>query len=486
MANSKRSRWAGVFIGPAIAIAAVTAMWQNEARFDFYKAARNTTAIQSPGDAEDGELISHTGNMDQDMSFRGEYVENFQGYLVVNRRAEIYAWQEDEDDDGTTWNMKWSSTLESNSRNNGIQQQLASHRFVPPNYQIGDLVIKSDWIEFVDPYESVSLPKLKLVNEKLSPKQDYFYLAKGKANQLGDERVSYTGIPIPATATYFGKFAAGDNSALGMGVADKSNQRTGFINALIQDSGILHYIVAGQRDEALASMKRYIAKIKWIVRGVGTLSLVGGLFIFFSTIFGFLIAIPIIGPIAEAGSFLLALVIGLPIAAITIVSSYLIAHPIILVLLGGFAIAGIFYLGNRSRNTKHQIQQSLDQQFGRSLRPDDMKDLEFLELAQLALQDNQVIDQEDALLRQWADKHRWSEEKTQQMIQRAQSQATHATAAISSDEHLSNLIKIALADGKLTRYEIKTIRSVAQRVGHDSATISSLIDQVRRSPQLVN
>ncbi len=232
-------------------------------------------------------------------------------------------------------------------------------------------------------------------------------------------------------------------------------------------------------------MKRYIAKVKWTLRGLGTLGLVGGLLLFFSTIFGFLIAIPIIGPTAETDSFLLALVIGLPIALLTIVSSYLIAHPIVLVLLGGCVIAGIFYLRNRGRNTQHQIRPSLDQQFGRSLNPDGMKDLEFIELAQLALQDNQVIDQEDALLRQWADKHRWSNEKTEQMIQRAQSEATHSTAEHSSDQHLSPLIKIALADGKLTRYEIKTIRSVAQRIGHDTATISQLIDQVRRSPQLV-
>lgn len=476
MEKEERSRWTGIIIGPMMAIFAVMALWKNEARFDFHKAARRTTAIQSPADANAGQLISHTGPMDQDLSIEGEYVESFTGYLMVRRHAEIYAWDKDEDsDDHVTWDMQWMSHLENNSRNQGIHQQLSSQRFLPDDYAVGALPVQSELIEFVDWEDDIPVSSLMLTHEKLKPEQDFFYLRKGGGDQLGDERVSYDGIPVPAIATYFGKYQSGQ------GVADQSHRRTGWINAAIQDSGILHYIVGGDRDEALDKMKRYIALVKWIVRGVGTAVLVMGLFIFFSTIFGFLIAIPVIGRIAEAGSFLLALAIGIPFALVAIVSSYLVAHPLLLVILVALIVAGICYLRRRGRDSQAKLKRNLDQRYGHTVGGDEMKDLEFLELAQLALHDSTITVEEDTLLRRWAHKHRWSPDKTDQMINQAKRAYDYPAAEHTTKDHLNTLITLSLADGKLTQYEVSTLRSVAKRLGYDSATISDMINRVRRS-----
>jgi len=313
MADRNRNSWMGVLIGPAITFLALAVLWKNETRFNFYAAANKTTAVQNPDDAADGQQLSVTGEMDRELTMTGDYVERLTGYLRVSRQAEIYAWDKDKDsDDHVTWRREWMSRVESNSRNNGIHQTLSSKTFLPDSYRVGQLKVQTDKIEFVDATELLDLGQLELVNTKLVREGGFFYLHKSglasaevsaptSGQQLGDERIRYRGIPVPDTATYFGKYQSGQ------GVADLSNQRTGWVNLLIQDTGVLHHLVAGDRPQALFSMKAYLGRLKWIVRGIGTVASVVGVMILFSSIFGFLYGIPVIGRVAEAGA-----VLGLP------------------------------------------------------------------------------------------------------------------------------------------------------------------------------
>ena len=120
MAEKKDSKWLGLMIGPLISCCAVVALWKNETRFDYHRAAAATDSVQSPRDATNGQLISLTGPMDQSLTIQGTYVDSFTGYLQVRRVAEIYAWDREEDsDDGVTWTLRWMSSVEGNSRNSG-------------------------------------------------------------------------------------------------------------------------------------------------------------------------------------------------------------------------------------------------------------------------------------------------------------------------------------------------------------------------------
>ena len=103
-------------------------------------------------------------------------------------------------------------------------------------YRVGELPIDARDIDFVDESEVIMPSTLTLRRQDLQASGQYLHLHKHAANQLGDERVRYTGIKIPEQATYFGIFSSGK------GIADTSQRRTGWISELIHDTGVLHHV----------------------------------------------------------------------------------------------------------------------------------------------------------------------------------------------------------------------------------------------------
>ena len=171
MAKKDKNKWAGVFIGPILTAMALAALWKNETRFDYHRAATKTTAVNSIDNALSGQLISYTGTMDRQLTMQGDYVDSFTGFMTVYRSAEIYAWEKEDDDDGVTWNLRWMSSVESNSRNSGIRQLLSSKHFVPEQYEVNELTIDSQQIEFVDSYDDIPPPGCNLRAQKKPHRQ---------------------------------------------------------------------------------------------------------------------------------------------------------------------------------------------------------------------------------------------------------------------------------------------------------------------------
>ena len=479
MAKNKENSWAGLLIGPAMVFFALVALWKNETRFNFSAAAEQTTAVQNIDDASDGQVLSFTGPMDRELTMPGDYVEKLTGYLRVNRHAEIYAWDRDTDsDDNVTWERKWMSGLQSNSRNNGFHQTLKAKKFLPASYDVGPLNIQTKDIEFVDATNSLNLNELALKRKDLVKSDRYFYLYKSKTasgHQLGDERISYRGIPVPDTATYFGKYQSGQ------AVADLSMQRTGWINELIQDTGVLHLLVAGDRPQALATTKSYYGRLKWIVRGIGTVVSVFGVMFLFSSIFGFLYGMGVIGQLAEMGAILFSLVIGVSLAGITIAVAYLFANPLVLIGIGAVVAIVLYALRGRSKAVKTGLKNQLNERYGHTVEDSELKEIEFIEFAQFALADGKIDESESKTLQKWAKKHRWSDHKYETMLAKAKADLDNSVASTTPDDRLSNLIRLALADGKVSLYELKTIRAAAKDAGYDDATIRELTEKVRAS-----
>ena len=102
------------------------------------------------------------------------------------------------------------------------------------------------------------------------------------------------------------------------------------VDSMIQNTGVLHHLVAGERDVALRTMKRHIQRLKWIIRGIGTVVVVFGFIFLFASIVRFLYAIPFLGRIAETGAFLLALAIGIPTSLSSIALGFVSGNPILL------------------------------------------------------------------------------------------------------------------------------------------------------------
>lgn len=471
----------GILIGPAIVWISMTVLWKNETRFDYYRAASKTTPASSLQDAHSGDSISYSGPMDQSISLEGKYIKSFVGYLVIKRAATIYCWDRDKDSDGhVKWRLSWQSRVETNSRNNGVHQVLQSGEMMPSAFEVDDLSVATDQIEFVDAFESISPMALEktdaAVNQNLKSESEYLTLEKGANQGLGDERISYRGFKVPATATYFGKFQDG------RGVADESGKRTGWVNAMIQDTGILHHLVAGDRETALASLKQYLSRLKWIVRAAGTFTSIFGFWILFGTMARFLYGVPLLGWLAEKGAFLLAVMLGLPLALLTIACGFLFGH--LYLLFGLMAlVAGIgFVLIKTRKQSKAQQQafrQSLEQKHGRPLDTNDIKEMEFAELAHLALADSDLSGDESDFLFKWGKKNGFAKSRCQEMLAQARTQHKIPDSDQTTDSHLEQLIKLALADGELTSYEMRTIRSAAHKAGFDNDTVNELMSNLQ-------
>lgn len=474
--SARKNRWAGVVVGPIIVFIALAAIWKNENRFDYHQAAKKTQPVESPEALVPGQRFSYTGGMDQQLRLPGQYVDGFTGYLMVRRSAEIYAWEKETDsDDRVTWSRRWMSSLENNSRNDGIRQQLSSRTFTPPDYQVGDLSIDGSRIEFVDDAIDISPYDLDIKRPELQEQGGYLYLSKGQSDNLGDERVRYTGIPVPATATYFGKAEAG------RGVADTSEARTGMISAIIQDSGVLHHIVAGGRDTALATMAAHLSRLKWIVRIAASVAVIIGFNLLFSTLLGFLYSVPLIGGLARSGAFLLSLVFGLPLILVTMLSGYLYANPLVLAVIAALMVTGIIALSRRKQKTQRAVYKDLEAQYGPKLQTLDMKELEFVELAKLVFADGQLDPKEEAFLRGWARKQGWSDARFADMLNRAKALGAGGPPSLNTTEaQLHNLIRLALADGDLSRSELNAIQHAAGRLGFDQKRLAGLIQQLEQ------
>jgi len=474
--------WLGLVLGPCIAIVALVALWKNETRFDYARAAELTHPLSELNASHRGEVISLTGSMDQQLTFPGEYVEAFTGRLVVWRDAQIYAWREDSDDDGnTTWSMTWMNNLERNSRNSGIVQRLSSKQIMPVKFVVGQLSVEKELVEFVDPVSKLDARTLTLSQGGkslgLRLREGEFYLTKGGAPRLGDERVQFSGIVVPETATYFGKF---DGER---GIADQQNQQTGFFSSLIRDSGILHHLVAGDREDAIASMKSHIGRLKWMYRGVGSAGVVFGLLCLMSTIMGFLFHVPVIGSIAQSGVLVLSLAVGLPLAALTIITGYLASKPIVLLVVLLVVAAAILFVVMRGATSQASFKEKLESRYGRQLNEIDFAEMEFIELVLLAHVDSTIEPGEEKLLRQWAKRQRWDEEKYNKMLKRAKDGLPDGNDTHVSREHLENLMRLALADGSLSSNEVSAIKQIAHRVGYKNAELNEMMRRLRNGSE---
>lgn len=467
----------GFFFGIAVIGVSISALWKNETRFDYHKAAGDCVVLDEQHDPADDtpENICYGGAMDQELTLKGSYVEQFKGFLYVDRNAEIYAWDRDEDSDGdVTWTKRWMSSLQSNRKNNDLSKQLSSDRIIPSEHQVGRLEIPTSELIFIDNEVKIPVSELALIRENLKIKDDYFYLSKGRSDRLGDERVSFAGIPVPVKATYFGKIESG------LATPDLTNQRTNWINQMIGDSGVLYYLICGDRDEALAKLKSRLNFVKWLVRGIGTAATVLGFLITLSTVFGILFHIPVIGQVAQTGVFWASILLGVPVAVTTIAMSFLVAHPIWLGLLIGSFISVFWYLGSKAKSSQQRVKNQVERQYGRKLEADDIKLLEFSELTQMALSNGEIPDDEREFLYSWGKQHGWDQAYCDRLIDAAKSGIVSAEEAVPTEQHLKNLIRLALSDGQMSKYEIDAIKQAAARLGYSDARVKSMVQDILR------
>lgn len=478
----KKKKGNPIIFGAILLGGAVAGIWKNEHRFDYHKAAEATphhTSYEELEDSPEESLFSFTGKMDQKLKLKGDYVQPIQGYLKITQIAEIYAWERRKDDNKVKWSKRWTSNLQSNEKNKELElkKKLKFKNISPPRYKVGPLPIDADDIQFVDKKEDISTSTLTLTKSAkklpLKPMGRYFYLPKRGGTlenpALGDERVSYVGLPVPKVATYFGKLEEG------VAVAHQAEVKEGIISSLIQDEGILHHLVAGEREVALASIKSHLLRLKKIVRIAGVIAAgLGGLFLF-AGLTRFLIFIPGIGPALNMVSGWIGFGLGVSIALVTMALAILTSNPLILTLIIIPLVVGIFFLIKNAKKKRTLVRESLARDLGYTPSEEELREQEYIGLYQLLASDGVLTKKEEKRLKKLQTRNRLSDEK----VAALREQATADFSSQSQETRLDTLIRYSLADGAIDRAEMTALKQVAQKLGIPLGTLSQRISQLQ-------
>lgn len=481
--KDKNNPLAAFLIGPAIVCVGVLALWENEGRFNFYKAARNARIVASPEEAQLGEAVSMTDQLETKMPIAGLYTKEFSGYYRVRRSAKIYSWERDEDSEGhVTWDQGWHSYVQDNNRNTGLRQTLSTKTLFPAKYQLGELEIAPQDIQLLDASEDIDASQLELTKQgqdaQLTFSASSLFKGQGtlQSPKLGDERVDYTGIPNAPTASYFGVI----NQGIGRGKRYEISDS--FVSSLIQNNGILHHLANGPRDQALDTLKGSFTRLMWYTRLGGTVAVVIGIAIFLSSFVNLLYSIPIIGRLVSWGVLLISLILGLSISLMVIVTSALLHHPLWLAAPLVLLVGAIYFIWRAKGKAKANAGRALDyyQQKHATEALDisqprmsaGLAEESFRNLAKLASEGG-LGKKENQFLVKWGEQNGIDPRRMHELVAEAQADDNPVQAATRDDFIL--LICLALVDGMLSSREQSALTSLAKQLGLTSDDVREII-----------
>ena len=496
MAKDKKDLLGKIIFPPLIVFGGIMALWENEARFDYAEAARETIVIAAPSNAPANTTVSMTGKLDTGIPIPGEYVDQFSGYHIVSRKAEIYAWDRDEDSDGRVdWRREWQHRLESNSRNRALRQTLTSKSLYPPEYRLDDLMVDPARIHFVDDYSGIANRELTLTdagrNAGLNNAGKYFYkpVSASSATELGDERVSYSGIRHTPTATYFGLIHGDTATGKQFPVRDEPVLTLGqfrfnlHIQDIIRNDGILHHLVNGDREQALQTMESHLVRLVWIVRLGGTIAIVLGIYMFFSYFVNLLYRIPLIGDLIGLGVFLLSLAIGLPIALLVMLSSFLVHNPLMATLPLALIAGAIVLMNRRAKTASVRVKQTLKKYQAAhapktrtdaaTATPADPDETTLSVLLRLAMLEDDFDIREKKFIGRWASKNGVPASRMQELFEQARQgdKVIHTT----DRNDLILMTCLAMVDGTLSTRELSVLNAVGRKMGLTAPDVREIV-----------
>ncbi|MDH5784860.1 MAG: TMEM43 family protein [Chromatiales bacterium] len=513
MSRRSNNKLASILLGPALAIGGVLALWENEGRFNYYEAAKQAIVISNYSDHQ-GEAIAFTSQLDTTIPIKGEYVEQFNSYHIIERDADIYSWSESEDSDGnTTWRKGWYSYLESNSRNRGLRKELTSTTLYPEKYLLGGMEIATARIHFVDAFNAVSESTLTLSEKAhktgIVKQNGYLYLAKGREDNLGDERISYTGIPNSERASYFGVI---ENE---VGIGRQFEENTGIISTIIANDGILHHLVNGEREESLIKIEEDFKTTMWVTRIGGTLAVIVGFAIFLGSFLSLLFRIPLIGGMIKNSVFIVSVVLGVSVSLIVIFLSmamhnlFSITLPVIVV------VIGVVYVMRRSKTTGENAKRELSSRLAKTIRKEssgtidadiksgvasdskraghresdeeefiledntqaqDIIERTFLHMIAMGVADGGLKKQENKMLIDWGGSNGLSKSSMKQLFEQVKSGSNNAKDA--SREDLELMACMALVDGEISRGEWVLLTKLAKKVNVTMSELRGIIGDI--------
>jgi hypothetical protein len=355
----------GVAVGFFFFIISFGVLFWNEGRVDISKVAKTAIEIPAVGKVTpkaEGQLVSVTGSFQSDQKLADNYLRAGD-YILINRKAEIYSWEE-EKEKSSSKNMGGSETTKTtyNYKKSWNSSPKDSTKFIhPEGHENPPMEIHSNYLKVDDGaigdhkvlMSEITLPKgkkLSLNTNNVLQKdglkfinQDFLYKGKGTLEHptIGDVRVSYLTLSNPLNgATVFGKFNASNDSIVPFFDKNKNS---------------LYRLFEGSREGAVAKMKQEHDMLTWVLRFFGCLFMWIGLMTMLSPISTFLDVVPILGSLGRGGFGIICFIITFVLSLTTIFISMIVHNLIALVVVLGLLIGSIIWWLNFQRQKSLEL-----------------------------------------------------------------------------------------------------------------------------------
>jgi len=340
----------GIIIGLALFIGSFVVLYWNEGHFDLSKDAKKAVQIeanQSSDASLNGKLIAVTGPVTSTETLGdGLYLKPI-NILALTRKAEIFEWNESQQSSSKT-NLGGSNTTTTTYTYalNWTDSPHDSSQFKNPTGHINPtkiiedttLRVKSAQIgNYSLDMQTIDLPSFSTIplNQEntittapATITSDYIYTGHGTlaAPQLGDMRISYTGLPNNITLT-------------AMGVQNNS-----MISSYYDAGGHkLYRLFQGSLGDAVATLHKEYQLWIWIFRGIGFFMMWIGLMLFFGPISVLLDVLPVFGGISRGAIGFLTFLLSILLSFVTILVS-IILHSVITLIIA-VVVAFLLFMG---------------------------------------------------------------------------------------------------------------------------------------------
>jgi hypothetical protein len=350
----------GVLLGIILFLVAFPVLWFNEGRTNMATIAKASVLVDGARISEqmEGKQVAVAGTLVSDERLGDPPYLAAGAYVQLNRKVEMFAWVEHKstetrkDAGGSstttttyTYDKQWTSSPEDSHAFEHSQGHI--NPSLP--LQSTTLVVSSAHIGAytINPAD-ITLPSardINLDNENVTTSGNsklagnFIVLGRDSFDtpQLGDIRISYSGVSANTRAIAFGK-----------------QQGTALVAYLTAKNDRLYRVfVNTDRAGAIQEMGTEYEVIGWILRLVGFLLMWIGLGLCFGPITAFLDVLPFLG---SAGRFVIGLValpIALALSMITIVISILAHNILALIVVLGLLVGGMM-LWSRARKRRGQ------------------------------------------------------------------------------------------------------------------------------------
>ena len=344
-------------IGILLFLASFAVFWFTEGRTDWSKVAKESVEVAAgTASGQDGKFVSVTGALTSDEKLGDSDFLAPGEWITLDRRTEMYAWVEDVETESkkktggktkTTKTYNYNTEWTSSPRQSGDFKYPQGHENPPMTVPSAEFAVKTAKVGAwsfaagdaqLPGGDSVPLADAQLVAKGKSGAKvgDYVYMSKGTPDvpQVGDVRVSWSGLAAGGTVTLFGA-ASGANIGPHM-----HNDEDRFLRA-----------VEGNRGEAIAHLKSEYKAMGWVGRIAGFLMMWIGMTMVFAPLHGIMDILPFMGRVSRGLVGCITFPVALVLSTIAILISMLL-HSIVAMIVVTLILGGLGFFAWKKKQAE--------------------------------------------------------------------------------------------------------------------------------------